>query len=480
MNIKNISSGLFTIISLGCVTLFSSCSEDLEVRIPINKDAYNGIYENNAYLRDAKSNLASNVIELYKESYTTSVRMGLSKVPTATTTAKATIDPDYLKVYNKEHNTDFELYPQELVSFGNEGMLVANVNTKSADVEMTIQAGSELVEDKTYAIPVTITNQSQDITVGNEKSKYCMYLVRDMRNLGDAYKGEDKPKGFLFFEVNDVNPLNAFAFQLENGKMLWDAVVLFAANINYDGEAGRPRIQCNPNVQYLLDNNEIYLQPLRKRGIKVILGLLGNHDITGLAQLSKQGAKDFAREVAQYCRAYNLDGVNYDNEWSEAPDLNNPALAPVSVEAAARLCYESKQAMPDKLVTVFAYAGMYGGVSSVDGVDIDNWIDVTVPNYTASVQPLGKMSWKKCAGLSMELNLGLGNSLNERWADILIDRGYGWFMGFAPSPAKYPYQFQRFSGVQKLYGSLLKSPFIYYKKNDPHPYPYVASDFDDE
>ena len=43
--------------------------------------------------------------------------------------------------------------------------------------------------------------------------------------------------------------------------------------------------------------------------MKVLLGLLGNHDITGLAQLSEQGAKDFAREVAQYCKAYNLDGV---------------------------------------------------------------------------------------------------------------------------------------------------------------------------
>lgn len=103
-------------------------------------------------------------------------------------------------------------------------------------------------------------------------------------------------------------------------------VVLFAANINYDAEAGRPRVQCNPNVQYLLDNNETLLQPLRRRGVKVLLGLLGNHDITGLAQLSEQGAKDFAREVAQYCKAYNLDGVNYDDEYSNSPDLSNRLL----------------------------------------------------------------------------------------------------------------------------------------------------------
>lgn len=58
-----------------------------------------------------------------------------------------------------------------------------------------------------------------------------------MRKSGDVFKGEDVVKGFLFFEVNDVNPLNALSFQLENGKYLWDVVVLFAANINYDAEA---------------------------------------------------------------------------------------------------------------------------------------------------------------------------------------------------------------------------------------------------
>ena len=84
-------------------------------------------------------------------------------------------------------------------------------------------------------------------------------------------------------------------------------MVLFAANINYDAASGRPYVKCNPNVQYLLDNNETLIQPLRKRGIKVILGILGNHDMAGVAQLSPQGCKDFARELARYCYAYDLE-----------------------------------------------------------------------------------------------------------------------------------------------------------------------------
>ena len=63
------------------------------------------------------------------------------------------------------------------------------------------------------------------------------------------------------------------------------------------------------------------MQPLRKRGTKIVLGILSNGDITGVAQLSKQGAKDFARELAQYCKAYNLDGVCFDDEYEGAYDF---------------------------------------------------------------------------------------------------------------------------------------------------------------
>ena len=464
MNIKYITSGLLAAMIVNCTAFLTSCADDLEVGKNIDESAYSGIYENNAYLRDGKSNLVSKVVELHGETYATTVKMGLSKTPNTATSAKVKIDAAYLETYNKAHNTDFELYPQDLVTFANEGVLTVNANAKSAEVDMTIRAGEGLQDDKTYAIPVAISDQSSDITIKDESAKHCIYLVKDMRNAGDTYKGEDAVKGYLFFEVNDVNPLNTLSFQLENGKLIWDVIVLFAANINYDSEAGRPRVQCNPNVQYLLDNNETFLQPLRRRGVKVLLGLLGNHDITGLAQLSDQGAKDFAREIAQYCKAYNLDGVNYDDEYSNYPDLNNPSLTTPSTAAAARLCYESKLAMPDKLVTVFAYGQMYGVASE--------WIDIVVPNYGSSAYPIGNMTKKQCAGIAMEFNLGGGSSLTPSTARSLMNNGYGWYMGFAPSPDNYYSIFRRLDGAETLYGSPLKDPTVFYKKNDPTPYQY--------
>lgn len=472
MNIKYITSGLLTAMIVSSTAFLASCTEDLELGNNIDESTYSGIYENNAYLRDGKSNLVSKIVELHNDTYVTTVKMGLSKAPISSTSAKVKIDAAYLATYNKVHDTDFELYPEDLVTLANEGALTVNADARSAEVSMTIQGGTSLQADKTYVIPLTISDQSSDITIKDDNARHCIYLVKDMRNAGDTYKGEGAMQGFLFFEVNGVNPLNALSFKLENGKLLWDVVVLFAANINYDAEAGRPRVQCNPNVQYLLDNNETLIQPLRRRGVKVLLGLLGNHDFTGLAQLSKQGAKDFAREVAQYCKAYNLDGVNYDDEYSESPDLDNPAFDNPGTAAAARLCYETKQAMPDKLVTVFAWGSMYGA-STVDGVDAKDWIDVVVANYGSSAYPVGQMTKKQCSGISQEFNLGGGGSLTASKAQSMIDGGYGWYMGFAPSPENYSSIFSRLrGGGQVLFGSEVAAPTIFYKKNDPTPYNY--------
>ena len=477
MKIKYITLSLLAAFSISGSAFLTSCDDDLKVGNTFDESAYEGIYKNDAFLRDAKTSLVSNIVELYHDSYSTNVRLELSKYPTASSTASVKLDAEYLNTYNELHETEFELYPTESVSLANGGVLTLDSQQKFADIEMTVTAANNLDADKTYVIPLAISNQSDDLSVKDETSKHCIYLVKDMRNAGDCFKGEDAIKGYLFFEVNDTNPLNAFSFELENGKLLWDVVVLFAANINYDAESGRPHIQCNPNVQYLLDNNDKFLQPLRKRGIKVLLGLLGNHDMSGLAQMSKQGAKDFAREVAQFCKAYNLDGINYDNEYSKAPDLNNPAFAPESAEAAARLCYETKQVMPDKLVTVYDLSYMYG-VEEVDGVDVKEWVDIVVPDYGRRAYPVGGLTYNECAGIAMEFNLGRGQDLSADEAQTLIDKGWGWFMGFAADPRRYDGMygrgtFDRLSGgCPVLYGSALKEPTVFYKKNDTTPYVY--------
>lgn len=468
-------SGAFALAAaLMCVATIS-CDDDIMLNSSIDESAYDGIHENTVVLQDAATARKTVEFEFSEGSYRTDLNVQLTQAVSAQTTLRLTVDENYLTQYNQLFGTAYKALGAGQVRFANDGTAVIEAGARSATVAMTVTAAADMTLGDIYAVPVTVTSESDGITI-KETASHCLYLVTAQNELPTCHKGEELPKGFLYFEVNDVNPLNALACELEDGRLIWDVVVLFAANINHHAEEDRPYIQCNPNVQFLLDNNETYLQPLRKRGIKVLLGILGNHDQAGVAQLSEKGAKIFAAEVAHYCEAYNLDGVNYDDEYSTYPDTSHPCYAQPGGAAAARLCYETKQAMPDKLVTVFSYGYMslYSMSSVIDDTDIARWCDVAVANYGGTTAPAGEMTMKACSGCSTEFNLGGGSSLTASRANTLLSEGYGWFMGFALNPEKgFISQLNRISGVETLYGSPLKTPTVYYKKNDPTPYPYT-------
>ncbi len=462
MNTKYFKSAL-----LAAAVLFTACEAD---PITVGKELdgnFEKIYETAVQVTDMTSGKATRVLEMWNDTESTEMKVVLSKTAAVAQELTYAVDPEYLTEYNEKNGTSYELYPADLVTFANPSVTI-DAGEKEATFEMSVAAMEDFDPAVTYVIPVGVKGRNIEIY---DEASHCFYMVNDMRTVPTCDKGEGAVKGYLFFEVNDVNPLNALSFQLENGKLVWDVVVLFAANINYDSENERAYVKCNPNVQYLLDNNETLLQPLRKRGIKVLLGLLGNHDIAGLAQLSDAGAKDFAAELAYYCEAYNLDGVNFDDEYSKDPDLSNPYFTEYGAAAAARLCYETKLAMPDKLVTVFSYGAMYG-VEEVDGVNVNEWIDVAVANYGSSAYPIGEMTREKCSGISMEFWQGWPTFYASKAQQILND-GYGWIMGFAPNPSVYSSVYsQMMGGCGTLWGSELKYPTVFYKKNDPTPYVY--------
>ena len=62
MKQKYLITGLVVATFTSCLTYLTSCADDLEVGKNIDESAYSGIYENNAYLRDGKSNLVSKVV----------------------------------------------------------------------------------------------------------------------------------------------------------------------------------------------------------------------------------------------------------------------------------------------------------------------------------------------------------------------------------------------------------------------------------
>lgn len=90
----------------------------------------------------------------------------------------------------------------------------------------SIIAGCEQIEEK-------------DITVLNESMVTKSY--------GDKY-----PFISVYIETNDVNPLNAGDYMLEDGTAFFDIVELFASNINRDRN-GNPTLFLNDKLANILE-----------------------------------------------------------------------------------------------------------------------------------------------------------------------------------------------------------------------------------
>lgn len=472
---KYLKQGILPLALMLGGMVFTACTDDIEGGKPVDEGAYGAVARVDGMLLDVATNKNESIIELRSDTHQTDIFFRLSKAPQKGVDVKIEVDPSYLETYNAAHGTQFQLFPVADVAIDREGkLLLAPDETRSVEVGITLSAGDGLQEDVTYVLPLKAVSSTEGITL-SEKAQHAVYLVKDLRGQADCYKGPHAVKNVVYFEVNDTNPLNALEFVLkDSGKLFFDEVVLFSANINYNAETGRVYVLNNPNVQFLLDNNEQFLQPLRKRGIKVILGILGNGDEAGVGQLSDMGCREFAKELADYCYAYNLDGVGFDDEYSKNPDLNNPWFAPWSFEAAARLCYETKKAMPDKTVMVYYLKSMSSWMPPVDGMLPGEFVDHAVGDYGDAAVPMQGMTLKQCSGMSVELNRGGGNS-SESFARKQKEAGYGYYMFFALGHttslsgtfSSYKYQVSRCQSVARgLYDEELLMPEYYYAKND--------------
>lgn len=288
------------------------------------------------------------------------------------------------------NDTSYPLLPQSMVTLSSGGKVTMAAGSMSANLEVTVSSGGQLDPEKTYALPLTFSvSNGQASSLGNT----MVILVRDYSTFPGTdklYDGAPGMKMMAVLEVNDVNPLNVMGFTMkESGKQLFDICVLFAANININSTTGKPYVSCNDNVQALLSNREKYLVPLQERGIKVILGLLGNHDAAGVSTMTPEVSAQYAQEVKQVCDVYNLDGVFMDDEYTNYDDAasgNYPGFQTRSTEAASRLMYDIKQAQPERMMISYRYQDLYSAVA-INGVEPGQFVDYVVNDYGVVSDP---------------------------------------------------------------------------------------------
>lgn len=287
-------------------------------------------------------------------------------------------DETLIDVINKKANKNYKVFPKELYTLTKEEVSILPGKTLSDSVKLNIKYGKGLEENVEYIIPLKATVLKGNISIP-EKDSYLAFIVKVPLN---STKKSTGIKIFNCVEINRINPLNSLNFKLKNSdKYLFDAVILFSANMQYNDKTKKLHLSLNPKNKYLFDNADKYIKPLQDAGMKVVFGILPHHTAAGLANMTDAGCKQFAQEIKKFNDTYGLDGVFLDDEYGYKGTGDPSVLLPqVDINASSRLAYEIKKIMPDKWVTIYAYSNLIA-MAAVDNKYPGEFIDYILPDY---------------------------------------------------------------------------------------------------
>ena len=165
------------------------------------------------------------------------------------------------------------------------------------------------------------------------------------------------PQLAVYVEVNSNDLANVADYTLaESGEAAIDMAMIFAANINYDGE--KAYLHFNERVTETLDDAETQIRPVQENGTKVLLSVLGNHQGAGFANFTSYAQADaFAAQLADAVTTYGLDGIDFDDEWTEYGANGTPQPNPQSFGWLATALRD--RLGPDKIISLYAIGPSY-------------------------------------------------------------------------------------------------------------------------
>lgn len=251
-----------------------------------------------------------------------------------------------------------------------------------------------------------------------------------------------------YIEVNSNSILNVGNYVLSDDSPAFDYVMIFAANINYDGT--RAYLHMNENVQRVLDNAETTIRPLQAKGIKVILSVLGNHDGAGFANFpSIKAADNFAKQVTRVVHRYGLDGVDLDDEWAEYGKNNTPEPNEFSFMA---MTASLRKRLPNKMIT-FYYIGESAERAEWDGHMVGDYVDYAwnpyYNQYNVFKVPGIEPHRYGAAAIDLSSSVSLGGI--SKTAEMTVNDGFGAYVTYQLLPGDHADQVSAFT--KHLYGS---------------------------
>ena len=170
-----------------------------------------------------------------------------------------------------------------------------------------------------------------------------------------------------YVEVNANRFENAGCYiQSDNQRPFFAAASIFAANVAGDSP-NAPEIFLNEQVQQILQSTQV--KNLQKKGMKVLLSVLGNHQNAGWSCVTDPAAaKRFAGDIVQLVKKYNLDGIDIDDEYSRCLP-NNYSM--IMIAEAIKADPEFK----GKLLTKALYHDVGYFAASYNGHKLSEYLD---------------------------------------------------------------------------------------------------------
>ncbi|GAB4084141.1 endo-beta-N-acetylglucosaminidase family protein [Myceligenerans cantabricum] len=243
----------------------------------------------------------------------------------------------------------------------------------------------------------------------------------------DGQPADLDPVTAAYVEVNNHSIANVGRYTLDStGEPVFDIGIIFAANINYDGE--NAYLYLNPQVQATLDDAETLIRPLQEQGIKVYLSILGNHQGAGFANFPDQAsAAAFAQQLADVVDRYGLDGIDFDDEYA---NYGQNGTGQPNDHSFVHLVEALDQAMPDKDISLYMYGPSstrleYDGVRAGDHLDhawnsiYGTWRAPSVPGLTTAQEGPAAVSLT-----------GTSSSTAVALARRTVSEGYGVYLTY--------------------------------------------------
>ncbi|MFT3904659.1 MAG: DUF1735 domain-containing protein [Niabella sp.] len=305
-----------------------------------------------------------------------------------------------LKDYNTfMQSTEYKILPD--ANFEAESVQLAQ-GAISSDITLKIK-GMDALTQGYYVLPLKLNYEGESVLHIVKVVKDASYVALSDTNKKSmppgTYNCPDRTepmKMVAYVETNNWDIRNMGQFVLKNSrKPVFDYVVIFAANMNYDLSKKKRYLFFNDKLQPLVRDPKRFIKPLTDRGMKVIVDILPNHQGVGFFNFqSYEDALDFARECKEWADKLGIDGFDIDEEYA---DYNvRPELPQKGTQSTFWFMRAMKEVMPDKLLTLYDYGHNLSassrdelGKGPVDYLDF-SWSDYNVTGASRVGMPANR------------------------------------------------------------------------------------------